>query len=88
LPAIYALSKAEGGARDELRELYGKPVLDGDGVQRVIHLLEHAGSREYCARLMQERSESALAEFRQLDLKASAATEMREAAEFILEREL
>lgn len=87
LPIVYALNDARSGARDELRVIYGKPALDDKDVGRVLRILEGAGVREYCATLAADKKNAALRELGELELKPRPAAELREAAEFVLERE-
>jgi len=87
LPIVYALTEARSGARDELRVLYGKAALDDEDVGRVLRILEDAGVQRYCAAIAARKKNAALRELGQLELKPRAAAELREAAEFLLERE-
>jgi len=87
LPVVYALNETKGALRDEFRALFAKPALDDADVGIIMRDLEDAGAREYCARLAAERKEAALAELGQLGLRPGPANELREAAEFLLERE-
>lgn len=87
LPAVYALSETKGGLRDDLRALYAKPALDDADIAVIMRDLEEAGAREYCMQVAMERKETALAELGQLGLLPGPANELKEAAEFLLERE-
>jgi geranylgeranyl diphosphate synthase type I len=87
LPVVYALNEAKGALRDDFRALYAKPELTDSDVAVIIGDLEEAGAREYCARLASERKDAALAELGQMGLRPGPANELREAAEFLLERE-
>jgi len=87
LPVVYALSEAQGGTGDELRVIYSKPALSDGDVTRVLRCLDEARARDYCTRLGAERKEAALAELSRLDLRPGPANELREAAEFLLERD-
>ncbi len=87
LPIVYALNEARSSAGDELRALYSKPGLDDEDVKRVLRVLEGAGAREYCTTLAAKKKNAALRELGQLELKPHPAAELREAAEFLLERE-
>jgi geranylgeranyl diphosphate synthase type I len=87
LPIVCGLNAEQSGAGDELRVLYSKPGLDDDDVKRVLRVLEGAGAREYCTTLAAKKKNAALRELGQLELKPRPAAELREAAEFLLERE-
>lgn len=86
LPVVYALQEATAGIRDELHRIYGKPGLSGEEVARVLGHLDDLGAKDYCARLAAEWKGAALAELDRLDLEPAPASELRETAEFLLER--
>ena len=87
LPVVYALQEATAGMRDKLHRMYRKPGLSGEEVARVLGHLDELGAKDYCTRLAAERKEAALAELGRLDLRPDCANELRETAEFLLERD-
>ncbi|MDO8614685.1 MAG: polyprenyl synthetase family protein [Dehalococcoidia bacterium] len=87
LPAVYALASAEGDALDELRRIYRRPEPDDEDVARVLRLLDGLGAREYCAGVAAEKMQAALAILEGLALRPEPALELRQTAEFLLERE-
>jgi geranylgeranyl diphosphate synthase type I len=88
LPIVYALNETKGVLRDEFRATYAKEELTEADAERIARDLEETGARDYCARLASERKETALTELGELALRPGPANELREAAEFLLEREL
>jgi geranylgeranyl diphosphate synthase type I len=87
LPVVYALNETKGALRDEFRGMYAKPELTDADVALIVRDLEETGARDYCARIASERKDAALAELDQLGLRPGPANELKEAAEFLLERE-
>lgn len=87
LPIVYALNETKGAPRDDFRAMYAKPELTDADVAVIVRDLEETGARDYCARLASERKAEALAELDQLGLRPGPANELKEAAEFLLERE-
>jgi geranylgeranyl diphosphate synthase type I len=87
LPVVYALNETKGALRDEFRAMYAKPELTDADVGIIVRDLEETGARDYCARIASERKDVALAELDQLTLRPGPANELKEAAEFLLERE-
>jgi geranylgeranyl diphosphate synthase type I len=87
LPVVYALNDTKGAFQDGFRATYAKAELSDADAERVLRDLEDTGAREYCARLAGERKDAALGELAELGLRPGPANELREAAEFLLERE-
>jgi geranylgeranyl diphosphate synthase, type I len=87
LPIVYALNETKGALRDEFRATYAKPELTDADAERVLCDLDDTDAREYCAQLAAQHKDRALAEFGQLGLRPGPASELKEAAEFLLERE-
>jgi geranylgeranyl diphosphate synthase type I len=83
-PVVRALAGPRG---DDLRRRYSKPELDDDDVAAVLAALEAADARVYCEDAARERLERALDGLSGAQLKAGPAAEMREVAEFLLERD-
>ena len=87
LPIVYALAQAPPAIREELLAIYSRPTLDDEGLTRVVGLLEEVGAAEYCRRIAMAKKEEALAQLDPSRLLGSAYGELREVAEFVLERE-
>ena len=87
LPVIYALSRAEGSALEDLRQAYSRHELSDEDVSLVLRCLDVLGAQTYCRRLAEEQKAAALAELDRLSLKTEAADELRKTAAFLLERD-
>jgi geranylgeranyl diphosphate synthase type I len=87
LPAVYALTQAEGPTLDELRRVYTKVELTSDDVSLVLRTLDAIGAQGYCARLALATKQAALKELDELPLNSDAAQELRQTATFLLERD-
>jgi geranylgeranyl diphosphate synthase, type I len=87
LPIVYALNETKGALRDEFRAAYAKPELTEADAERVLRDLDGTDVRQYCAELATQHKDRALADFEQLGLRPGPASELKEAAEFLLERE-
>ena len=60
LPVIYALEHGDVQARRELGSLYLQRVLDPRDLPRIVELLDAAGSRPYCQRVLEQAEADAL----------------------------
>jgi len=87
LPVVYALARAEGATAAELRRIYSQPRLSEADVSIVLGALESVRSQAYCRAAAEERRERALAELDRADLRPAAAAELRQVADFLLERD-
>lgn len=87
LPVVFAFQRADGALRRRLEETYRKDELDDEDVSAVLQALDALGAHGFCARLAAEHKQAALDELERLQLKSRAARELRESAEFLLERD-
>ncbi len=87
LPVVYALARTEGARADELRRIYSRPELSDADVSTVLGELESVGAQAYCRRAAEERRERALRELAGAELKQGPAAELRQVADFLLERD-
>jgi geranylgeranyl diphosphate synthase type I len=87
LPIVYAMSRASGPVRDRLVDVYSKPSLDDDDVSTVLGILEEMGVVDYCQETAKARLQEALAQWEPLGLTGDAYRELKEVAEFLVERE-
>jgi geranylgeranyl diphosphate synthase type I len=90
LPVVHALRHA--AAADELAAIYAQPAPDDAAVDRVLAILESAGSRAYCAAIAAEHHHAALAALDHLDTlgsaeAAAACDQIRAVAEGLLGRQ-
>jgi len=82
LPAVYALARSE-----ELRRLYAQPRLSEADVSLVLRALDDVGAAAYCRTLAEEYHDRALAQLEPLPLAPAPAAELRQVADFLLERD-
>jgi geranylgeranyl diphosphate synthase type I len=87
LPVVYAFARAEGGTAAELRRVYSQPRLTDADVSVVLGALESVRAQAYCRTAAEERRERALAELAGADLRRGPAAELRQVADFLLERD-
>lgn len=87
LPVVYALARAEGATAEELSRIYSQPQLSDADVSMVLGALESVGAQAYCRAAAAERREQALAELAGADLRERPAAELRQVADFLLERD-
>ncbi|HKZ50200.1 MAG TPA: polyprenyl synthetase family protein [Dehalococcoidia bacterium] len=87
LPIVYALTQAQGATRDLLFSLYGKHYLDEADVEAVLRTLDELGAAPFCRQMAMAKKEEALAQLAPLGLKSEAAAELKQVAEFLLERD-
>ena len=87
LPVVYALARPDGAAAEELARIYTQARLSDADVTIVLGALESVGAREYCRAVAEERRERALTELAGAGLDEGPAAELRQVAEFILERD-
>ena len=87
LPLLYARSAAPSKDRQALTGIYRREALGDDDVQQVMGILERAGAYEYCQKDARQRLDEALAELAGTPITPEAYCDLREAADFLLERE-
>jgi geranylgeranyl diphosphate synthase type I len=87
LPAVYALTRADTGEREELGRIYGRESVPGEDVERVLALMDALGAQAYCAGVAAEYRDAALRELGRSGVVGGWADELRETAAFLLERD-
>ncbi len=87
LPVVYALARAEGATAEELRRVYSQPRLSDSDVSTVLSALDSVGAQAYCRTMAEEYRERALPELDHAGLSKGPAAELRQVADFILERD-
>jgi geranylgeranyl diphosphate synthase type I len=87
LPPLYALSAAPSHDREALAGIYRRQALGENDVQQVMSVLERAGAYDYCQSMARQRLDEALAELSSTAITPAAYCELREVADFLLERE-
>jgi geranylgeranyl diphosphate synthase, type I len=87
LPVMYVLNEGPSAPRNEIEAVYRKTDLSEGDVQTVLSVLEIAGARDYCVKVAGSYKERALETLNALPLADDAKRELRETAEFLLERD-
>jgi len=87
LPLLYARDAAPVGDRRALAAIYRRQNVDENDVQRVMGILEQAGAHDYCQSMARQRLDEAVAELAGSPITPAAHRELREVADFLLERE-
>jgi len=87
LPLVYALATATGETRDALLRLYAQEMLADADVRQVVAILDGLVARQRCQALARQHFDQALAEVAAIGIEPGAYHELREAGEFLLERE-
>ncbi len=87
LPVVYAFANADGRTLRALEDAYGKPELGDEDVSTVLRSLDALGAQQFCARLAQEQGEAALTALEGINLPHAAMKDLRETANFLLERD-
>lgn len=87
LPLLHAQSVASPEDREALANIYRRQSLNDDDVQQVVSILERAGAYDYCQNMARQRLAEALAELAGTAITPAAYCELREVADFLLERE-
>jgi geranylgeranyl diphosphate synthase type I len=87
LPLIYAQGTAPSEDRQTLAGIYRHQTLSDDDVQQVVGILERAAAYDYCQNMARSRLDEALAELSSTAITPAAYCELREVADFLLERE-
>jgi geranylgeranyl diphosphate synthase type I len=87
LPLLYAQSAASAVHREALAAVYRLETLSDGDVRQVTDILERAGAYDYCQGMAQSRLDEALAELATAPITPAAYRELRELADFLLERD-
>lgn len=87
LPIVFALSHSDKTVREDVSNVYEQANVSEEGISTVLAALERAGAQQYCAELASEKKNEALHELEAAGLTGPAAAELRQAAEFLLERD-
>ena len=87
LPLLYTQTTAPVEDREALAGIYRHQSLDDADVQQVTGILERAGAYDYCQGIARQRLDEALAELSSTAITPAAYCELREVADFLLERE-
>jgi geranylgeranyl diphosphate synthase type I len=87
LPAIHAFSRADAGQREQLGRIYGRDDVSDADVEWVLRLMDSVGASQYCAGVADEHRGAALRELESAGLTPDGSAEIREVADFLLNRD-
>jgi geranylgeranyl diphosphate synthase, type I len=87
LPAVYALTRADAGEREELGRIYDRESVSAEDVERVLALMDALGAQAYCASMAAEYKDAALRELERAGVNGEQAEELRKTAAFLLDRD-
>ena len=87
LPIVFALNRAEADDLERLQEVYGAGEPSAGDVSFVVGLLGSLGAQTYCQDEADKHRTAALSELDAAELDERAAGEIREVADFLLERD-
>jgi geranylgeranyl diphosphate synthase type I len=87
LPLLYAQSAARAEDRQALTDIYHRQTLADDDIERVVSILERASAYDYCQDMARGRLDESLAELSSTAITPAAYCELREVADFLLQRE-
>jgi geranylgeranyl diphosphate synthase type I len=87
LPVVYVLAHSEGATAAELRRSYSQPQLSDADIAMVLGALESVGAQAYCWRAAEERRTRALEKLGGAAFMERPARELRQLADFLLERD-
>src|SRR3972149_4995217 len=87
LPVVYALARADGATAAELRRIYLQPQLSDAEVSIVLGALESVRAQAYCRAAAEGRGGGGRGGVARADRKPDAAAELRQVADFLLERD-
>ena len=86
-PIVYALENTAGGAKAELMDIYKGDDIDGNGVDKVLMILEAIGAKAQAQRVADRYCEQALKDIEGMAISPQASASLREMARFLVERE-
>ena len=87
MPVVHLFQSVSGTERAWLDAAYARDEVAADDVERVLELLERAGTPAYVERSAREQADAARADVRELGLPADAARTLEAMAEFFVSRE-
>ncbi len=86
-PAVFALDRASGGARQDLHRIYAQEELDDSDVERVMAIMDELGAPQYANRLTAESAEQAIRALADVDLPGWVRDEVDQLVDFLARRE-
>lgn len=86
-PAVFALERAAGAARDDLYRIYAQDELDDADVERVMAIMDELGAAPYAEKLTQESAEQATHALENIALPDWARREVDQLIDFLANRQ-
>lgn len=86
-PAVFALHRASGAARDDLLRIYSQEELDDSDVERVMAIMDELGAPQYAQQLTQESAEQATQALENVELPPWARNEVEQLVDFLANRQ-
>lgn len=86
-PAVFALERASGAARDDLLRIYSQEELDDSDVERVMAIMDELGAPQYADQLTQESASQAALALDHIDLPGWAREEVDQLIDFLANRQ-
>ena len=86
-PAVFALERAAGAARDDLYRIYAQEELADSDVERVMAIMDELGASQYADRLTTESAEQAIYALANVDLPPWARAEVDQLVDFLARRQ-
>ena len=86
-PAVFALDRAAGAARDDLYRIYAQEELDDSDVERVMAIMDELGASQYAERLTSESAEQATRALENVKLPDWAREEVDQLVDFLARRQ-
>lgn len=86
-PAVFALERASGAARDDLYRIYSQEELEDSDVDRVMAIMDELGTSRYAQQLTQESAQRAIMALENVSLPDWASEEVDQLVEFLANRQ-
>ena len=86
-PAVFALERASGGAREDLYRIYSQEEVEDSDVERVMAIMEELGAARYAQQLTQDSAQQAIQALEDVSLPAWAREEVDQLVDFLAYRQ-
>ena len=86
-PAVFALDRASGAARDDLHRIYSQEELDDSDVERVMAIMDELGAPQFANQLTTESASLATRALANVELPPWARNEVEQLVEFLAQRQ-
>ena len=86
-PAVFALERASGAARDDLHRIYAREELDDSDVERVMAIMDELGAPQFANQLTAESAALASQALANIDLPGWAREEVEQLVDFLARRQ-